>query len=129
MKKNADNKIILVAGGAGFIGSHLCSRLVKEGHRVLCVDNLSTGNMNNISHLMSDDKFSFINHDVIYPMTVSNVAMIFNLACPASPVQYQKNPIHTYKTSIIGSMNLLEMARENGARILLASARCMEIHK
>lgn len=115
------DKIILVAGGAGFIGSHLCSRLVKEGHRVLCVDNLSTGNMNNISHLMSDDKFSFINHDVIYPMTVSNVAMIFNFACPASPVQYQKNPIHTYKTSIIGSMNLLEMARENGARILLAS--------
>lgn len=113
--------IVLVAGGAGFIGSHLCDRLVDEGRHVICVDNLCTGSKRNIRHLMQLPGFEFVEHDITEPLTLHGLSMIYNLACPASPVQYQKDPVHTYKTSVIGSMNLLDMAKANGARILLAS--------
>ena len=113
--------IVLVAGGAGIIGSHLCDRLVEEGRHVICVDNLCTGSKRNIRHLMQLPGFEFVEHDITEPLTLHGLSMIYNLACPASPVQYQKDPVHTYKTSVIGSMNLLDMAKANGARILLAS--------
>lgn len=118
------NKIAIVAGGAGFIGSHLCKRLVVEGKNVWCIDNLSTGSIRNISSLMDKDNFHFIHHDIIVPYEFSDeksIDAIYNFACPASPIHYQKDPIHTFKTSIIGNLNLLELAKEKGARILLAS--------
>ena len=116
-----DNLTALVAGGAGFIGSHLCDRLVDEGFHVICVDNLSTGRKDNIRHLMRHPGFEFMEHDITVPLPLHGLSMIYNLACPASPAHYQKDPVRTYKTSVIGSMNLLDLARENGARILLAS--------
>lgn len=111
---------ILVTGGAGFIGSHLCNRLIDEGNDVICVDNLFTGRKDNIRHLLTNPYFEFIRHDITEPLYVE-VDQIYNLACPASPVQYQYNPIKTAKTSIIGTLNMLGLAKRVGARILQAS--------
>lgn len=111
---------ILVTGGAGFIGSHLCERLVKQGHRVICLDNLFTGSEKNIELLKQSEHFSFVRHDVVDPYDCM-VDRIFNLACPASPVHYQIDPVKTLKTSVIGSLNMLELAVRNHARILQSS--------
>lgn len=111
----------LVAGGAGFIGSHLCDRLVKNGYRVLCMDNLYTGRMENIHHLLKSSNFSFVNHDVTMPMSYDDVSVVFNLACPASPVHYQKDAVYTTKTAVLGTLNLLEVAKANHCPILQAS--------
>ena len=113
-------KKILVTGGAGFLGSHLCDRLVKEGHHVLCVDNYFTGSKKNIDHLLDYKNFEVIRQDVCFPLYVE-VDEIYNLACPASPYYYQWDPIQTMKTSIIGSYNLLGLAKRTGAKILQAS--------
>lgn len=113
-------KKILVTGGAGFLGSHLCDRLVAEGHHVLCVDNYFTGSKNNISHLLDNKNFEVIRHDVCFPLYVE-VDEIYNLACPASPFYYQWDPIQTMKTSVLGSYNLLGLAKRTGAKILQAS--------
>lgn len=113
---------ILVTGGAGFLGSHLCEELLAEDNQVVCVDNLMTGSMDNITHLQENTNFTFINHDIIYPLHVEGkIDQIYNLACPASPVQYQKNPVRTIKANTIGVINILGLAREHGARILQAS--------
>lgn len=109
-------KRVLVTGGAGFLGSHLCERLVAQGHEVFCVDNLYTGSKQNIAHL----GLTFIEHDVCQPLDIP-VDEIFNLACPASPPHYQRDPIQTTKTSVLGAMNLLELARKYGAKIFQAS--------
>jgi UDP-glucuronate decarboxylase len=111
---------ILVTGGAGFLGSHLCERLLSEGHEVLCLDNLYTGSKSNISHLLNNPLFEFIRHDVTFPIYLE-VDGIFNLACPASPVHYQRNPVQTLKTSVHGAINMLGLAKRTGARILQAS--------
>lgn len=113
-------KRILVTGGAGFLGSHLCDRLIQEGNDVICVDNLFTGSKDNIRHLLSSPYFEFIRHDVTEPLYVE-VDQIYNLACPASPPYYQYNPIKTAKTSIYGAMNMLGLAKRVNARILQAS--------
>jgi UDP-glucuronate decarboxylase len=113
-------KKILVTGGAGFLGSHLCNRLIKEGVHVTCVDNLYTGSINNILHLTKLDNFNFINHDISFPLELE-IDEIYNLACPASPVHYQKNPIKTIKTSVLGALNMLELASQNNATIFQAS--------
>ena len=113
-------KRVVVTGGAGFIGSHLCDRLLREGNAVLCVDNLFTGDMKNISHLMDHKHFAFLQHDITIPLDVE-CAEIYNLACPASPVQYQYDPIQTVKTSIYGAVNMLDLAKETKSRILQAS--------
>jgi UDP-glucuronate decarboxylase len=115
-------KRIIVTGGAGFVGSHLCDRLVAQGHHILCVDNLETGRTANIEHLANNPRFEFRLHDVIAPLKVQgDVHEIYNLACAASPPKYQIDPVHTFKTSVIGALNLLDLAREKGARILQAS--------
>ncbi|MCL7465625.1 UDP-glucuronic acid decarboxylase family protein [Phaeovulum sp. NW3] len=115
-------KRIVIAGGAGFVGSHLCDRLHAQGHHILCVDNLETGRMSNINHLVGDARFEFRLHDVINPLIVEGpVDEIYNLACAASPPKYQIDPVHTFKTSILGALNLLDLARDKGARILQAS--------
>lgn len=111
---------VLVTGGAGFLGSHLCDRLLKEGNDVICLDNLFTGNKDNIRHLMGNPYFEFIRHDITEPIYLE-VDQIYNLACPASPVHYQHNPIKTAKTSVYGAMNTLGLAKRTGARILQAS--------
>jgi len=111
---------ILVTGGAGFIGSHLCERLLSEGHEVLCLDNLFTGSKNNITHLMDNYRFELIRHDIIEPILLE-VDQIYNLACPASPVHYQYNPVKTTKTSVMGAINMLGLAKRVRARILQAS--------
>ncbi|HJV64439.1 MAG TPA: UDP-glucuronic acid decarboxylase family protein [Geomonas sp.] len=111
---------ILVTGGAGFIGSHLCERLLKEGHDVICLDNFFTGSKRNIMHLMSDHRFELIRHDVTQPILLE-VDRIFNLACPASPIHYQYNPVKTTKTSVMGAINMLGLAKRVRARILQAS--------
>jgi len=113
-------KRILVTGGAGFIGSHLCERLLKERHDVLCVDNYFTGTKQNIAHLLSDSLFEAMRHDVTFPIYVE-VNRIFNLACPASPVHYQFDPVQTTKTSVHGAINMLGLAKRVRARILQAS--------
>ena len=111
---------IIVTGGAGFIGSHLCKRLVENGDDVVCVDSLFTGSMDNIAELTEHDNFKFVQHDIVDPY-FDEADQIYNLACPASPPHYQYNPIHTSKTSVMGSINMLGMARKCGARILLSS--------
>lgn len=113
-------KRILVTGGAGFLGSHLCDKLIATGNDVICLDNLFTGSKDNIRHLLSNPYFEFIRHDVTEPIYVE-VDQIYNLACPASPVHYQYNPIKTTKTSVLGAMNLLGLAKRTKARILQAS--------
>ena len=110
----------LVTGGAGFLGSHLIDNLIERGEKVICIDNFSTGNIKNISHLLENDSFEFIDHDVINPIEKS-CDRIWHLACPASPIQYQKNPIKTTKTNFLGTYNMLELALSNNARILFAS--------
>jgi UDP-glucuronate decarboxylase len=111
---------ILVTGGAGFLGSHLCDRLLELGHEVLAVDNLYTGRKENIHHNLSNPNFEFIRHDVTIPLYVE-VDGIFNFACPASPVHYQSDPVQTLKTSVHGAINMLGLAKRTGARILQAS--------
>ena len=114
-------KKILVTGGAGFLGSHLCDRLIDQGHQVLCLDSLFTGSRNNVEGLIKHPNFTFIKHDVVDPINVEKVDEIYNLACPASPVHYQFNPIHTMKTSVMGALNVLELARKTGAKVFQAS--------
>src|SRR4030095_3373790 len=111
---------ILVTGGAGFIGSHLCERLLEDGHDVLCLDNFFTGRRANISQLLDDRHFELIRHDVIEPILLE-VDQIYNLACPASPIHYQYNPVKTVKTSVMGMINMLGLAKRVRARILQAS--------
>ena len=111
---------VLVTGGAGFLGSHLCDKLINAGDEVICVDNLFTGSKNNVRHLLSNPNFEFIRHDVTQPLYVE-VDQIYNLACPASPPHYQYNPIKTAKTSVFGAMNMLGLAKRVNARILQAS--------
>lgn len=113
---------ILVTGGAGFIGSHLCERLLADGHRVFCVDNLFTGSKENIAHLLDREDFEFIEHDIIEPFFIDEkIDRVYNLACPASPVHYQSNPVRTIKANTIGMINMLGLARKHGAPILQAS--------
>lgn len=114
-------KNILVTGGAGFIGSHLCKKLINLGHNVICLDNLFTGSKNNISELKNYPNFEFINHDIVKPYYRVNIDEIYNLACPASPLHYQYNPIKTIKTCTIGVINMLGLAKKNKAKILQAS--------
>jgi UDP-glucuronate decarboxylase len=113
-------KRVLVTGGAGFLGSHLCERLLREGSDVLCVDNYFTGRKDNIAHLLPDPHFEAMRHDVTFPLYVE-VDEIYNLACPASPVHYQFDPVQTTKTSVIGAINMLGLAKRVGAKILQAS--------
>lgn len=112
--------VILVTGGAGFLGSHLCERLLDSGHDVLCVDNFFTGSKRNIEHLLANPRFEVIRHDVTFPLYVE-VEQIYNLACPASPVHYQFDPVQTTKTSVHGAINMLGLAKRVKARILQAS--------
>ena len=111
---------ILVTGGAGFLGSHLCDRLVEAGHEVLCLDNYFTGSRMNVAHLLKRPNFELMRHDVTFPLYVE-VDQIYNLACPASPVHYQHDPVQTTKTSVRGAINMLGLAKRTGARILQAS--------
>lgn len=111
---------ILVTGGAGFLGSHLCESLLSENNEVICVDNFYTGSKSNINHLMSNPKFEVIRHDVTFPLYLE-VDQIYNLACPASPKYYQSDPVQTTKTSVHGAINMLGLAKRTGARILQAS--------
>jgi UDP-glucuronate decarboxylase len=111
---------VAVTGGAGFLGSHLCDRLIRAGYEVLCVDNFYTGSKQNVEHLLGDSMFELIRHDVTFPLYIE-VDEIYNLACPASPVQYQYRPVQTTKTSVHGAINMLGLAKRVGARILQAS--------
>ena len=111
---------VLVTGGAGFIGSHLCERLVQHGHEVLCLDNFFTGVRENVRHLMDSGRFELLRHDVCEPLLLQ-VDQIYNLACPASPVHYQYNPVKTVKSNVVGALNMLALAHRVGARILQAS--------
>ena len=113
-------KRVLVTGGAGFLGSHLCERLLRDGHDVLCVDNYFTGRKDNIAHLIGDPHFEAMRHDITFPLYVE-VDEIYNLACPASPVHYQYDPVQTTKTSVIGAINMLGLAKRVGAKIMQAS--------
>ncbi len=114
------NQRILVTGGAGFLGSHLCDRLIKDGHDVLCLDNFFTGSKQNIAHLIGNPNFELMRHDVTYPLSVE-VDQIFNLACPASPIHYQLDPVQTTKTSVHGAINVLDLALRLKARVFQAS--------
>lgn len=118
--KISNRKRVLVTGGAGFLGSHLCERLLKEGNDVLCVDNFYSGTKDNIAHLIPNPYFELIRHDIIFPLHVE-VDEIYNLACPASPVHYQRDPVQTTKTSVHGAINMLGLAKRVGAKILQAS--------
>lgn len=118
--KNSNRKRVLVSGGAGFLGSHLCERLLNEGSDVICIDNFYSGTRDNIIHLMQNPHFELIRHDVTFPLYVE-VDEIFNLACPASPVHYQWDPVQTTKTSVHGAINLLGLAKRTKAKILQAS--------
>ena len=110
----------MVTGGAGFLGSHLCDRLLSEGNEVICVDNLFTGSKDNIRHLLDNERFEFIRHDITFPLYLE-VDQIYNLACPASPVHYQYDPVQTTKTSVHGAINILGLAKRTGARVFQAS--------
>ena len=118
--RQSTSKRVLVTGGAGFLGSHLCERLLADGHEVLCVDNYFTGSRHNIVHLMDHPDFELLRHDVTWPLYVE-VDQIYNLACPASPVHYQHDPVQTTKTSVLGAINMLGLAKRLRARILQAS--------
>ena len=120
MAKRFSTKRCLVAGGAGFLGSFLCERLLADSHEVLCVDNFFTGSRANIAHLFNDPRFDFLRHDITFPLYVE-VDEIYNLACPASPVHYQHDPVQTTKTSVMGAINMLGLAKRLKARILQAS--------
>jgi nucleoside-diphosphate-sugar epimerase len=111
---------ILVSGGSGFLGSHLCERLLKDGHEVVCLDNFFTGARANIEHLLDDHRFELVRHDVTEPITME-VDQVYHLACPASPIHYQRNPVRTIRTAVEGTLNMLDLAREVRARILIAS--------
>ncbi len=114
------HKRVLVTGGAGFIGSHLCERLLEQGHEVICLDNFFTGQKQNVAHLRDNPRFEVIRHDVTEPINLE-VDEIYNLACPASPVHYQFDPVHTVRTNVMGMLNTLDLARRTGAKILQAS--------
>lgn len=118
--RDFQKKHILVTGGAGFLGSHLCERLLKEGNEVICADNCFTGTKRNITHLQADPSFEFVRHDITFPLYVE-VDEIYNLACPASPIHYQFDPVQTTKTSVHGSINVLGLAKRVKAKILQAS--------
>jgi UDP-glucuronate decarboxylase len=118
--KETDSRRVLVTGGAGFLGSHLCEYLLAQGHDVLCVDNFYTGSKHNIAHLLAHPRFELLRHDVTFPLYVE-VDEIYNLACPASPVHYQNDPVQTTKTSVHGAINMLGLAKRVKARILQAS--------
>src|ERR1700756_1259704 len=113
-------KRVLVTGGAGFLGSHLCERLLAQGHDILCVDNYFTGRKDNVAHLLGEAHFEAIRHDITFPLYVE-VDEIYNLACPASPIHYQRDPVQTTKTSVIGAINMLGLAKRVKARIFQAS--------
>ena len=114
------SKTILITGGAGFLGSHLCDRLLADGHDILCVDNLFTGTKRNIDHLIGHPRFELIRHDVTFPLYLE-VEEIYNLACPASPIHYQHDPVQTTKTSVHGAINMLGLAKRLRCRIFQAS--------
>ncbi len=116
----SDTKRILVTGGGGFLGSHLCERLLNEGNEIICLDNFFTGNKQNILHLMSNPRFEVMRHDVTVPLYIE-VDEIYNLACPASPIHYQHDPVQTTKTCVHGAINMLGLAKRTGARIMQAS--------
>ncbi len=120
MRNYSLRKRILITGGAGFLGSHLCERLLEEGHDVLCVDNFFTGTRENVYHLLQKPNFELMRHDVTFPLYVE-VDEIFNLACPAAPIHYQHDPVQTTKTSVHGAINMLGLAKRTGAKILQAS--------
>jgi len=121
LEKNIDlSKRVLVTGGSGFLGSHLCERLLSEGHDVICADNLYSSRKDNIAHLLMHPRFEFMRHDVTFPLYVE-VDEIYNLACPASPVHYQFDPVQTTKTSVHGAINMLGLAKRTGAKIFQAS--------
>ncbi|MFM2366744.1 MAG: hypothetical protein RIR95_1352 [Pseudomonadota bacterium] len=119
-KTHLGAKRVLVTGGAGFLGSHLCDRLVAQGHEVLCIDNYFTGQRGNVAHLLAAPNFELIRHDVTFPLYVE-VDEIYNLACPASPIHYQHDPVQTTKTSVHGAINVLGLAKRTGAKIFQAS--------
>lgn len=120
MQRKFERKRVLVTGGAGFLGSHLCERLIGDGHDVLCVDNFFTGTKANVEHLLSSPRFEILRHDVTFPLYVE-VDEIYNLACPASPIHYQHDPVQTTKTSVHGAINMLGLAKRVRAKILQAS--------
>lgn len=113
-------KRIIITGGAGFLGSHLCERLLNEGNHIICIDNFFTGSYENIKHLKNNKNFEIIRHDITAPLHIE-CDEIYNFACPASPIHYQRNPVHTFKTSVLGILNMLNLARECNARLLQAS--------
>ena len=115
-----EKKRILVTGGAGFLGSHLCEKLIEKGDEVICLDNYYTGSKNNVSHLINNENFELLRHDICFPLYVE-VDEIYNLACPASPIHYQYDPVQTTKTSVHGSINMLGLAKRQGAKIFQAS--------
>ena len=117
---NNISKKIAVAGGAGFLGSHLCEKLLSNGHDVICIDNFFTSNKNNVRHLLDDNNFELMRHDITFPIYLE-IDQIYNLACPASPIHYQSNPVQTIKTSIHGSINLLGLAKRTNSKIFQAS--------
>jgi UDP-glucuronate decarboxylase len=120
MRNYALRKRVLVTGGAGFLGSHLCERLLNEGHDVICLDNFFTGSKDNVAHLLPNPYFELLRHDVTFPIYLE-VDEIYNLACPASPIHYQHDPVQTTKTSVHGAINMLGMAKRTGAKIFQAS--------
>jgi UDP-glucuronate decarboxylase len=121
-RKHIGGKVVLVAGGAGFLGSGLIARILEAGHSVICVDNLMTGDIANFASLAGNPRFKFVQHDIIKPLHISGpLHEIYNMACPASPPRYQNDPIHTFRTCVEGSLNLLNLALQKQARILLSS--------
>jgi UDP-glucuronate decarboxylase len=114
-------KTILITGGAGFIGTNLCAELLRLGEKVICVDNFYTGSRENIAQFLANPNFTLIEHDVCNPLDVKNIDEIYNLACPASPIHYQKDPLFTIRTSVLGAFNMLELAKKTSAKILQAS--------